>query len=151
MKRCAGFTLVELIFVMAIIGILSATALPLYRTIQQRAYGSEASVMLKRIVDGEIMYFLDNESFFPEIGNTVNIWHDASDPSTADIQRTKDALKIAIPTGHFLDFSITNTPENNCIVTITSSTNRALFQGGYRGIMSTIDSDGKVLTSPILP
>lgn len=134
--------MVELLVVIAILGIMSVTALPLYRTFQQRAYGSEAALMLKRILDAEIMYFLENETFFPN-GSTINIYHN-DDPGKAEISQIKDAIKITIPVGHFLDFTIT-ADANTCSVTISSPQNSfPLFKNGDPFITGTVDTTGKI-------
>jgi prepilin-type N-terminal cleavage/methylation domain-containing protein len=63
MKRNRGFTLIEVVVVIAIVGILSATAIPFYNRYRQRTYGSEAQVMVKQIIDAEIAYYLENDTF----------------------------------------------------------------------------------------
>lgn len=60
--------MIELMVVVAIIGILATTGFQLYSTWVKRAYGSEAALTLKRILDGQIGYILENEDFFPEPG-----------------------------------------------------------------------------------
>jgi prepilin-type N-terminal cleavage/methylation domain-containing protein len=151
MRRRAGFTVIELMVVVAILGILAATAVPLFNIYQQRAYGSEAALMVKKILDGQIMYFLDNEKFFPDPGNSIQIYHDGTQKfngvdSPTVIQDTLDALKIKIPIGHFLDFQITNLPgvPPKCTVIINHYGNRALFKNGKTTIIGDLDNTGKV-------
>jgi len=145
MRKRAGFTLVELMVVVAILGILASTAVPLLTIYQQRAYGSEATLTLKSIIDGEIMYYLQNERFFPEDGTTtLNIFKN-DPPNKQEIQDVKDALNVHIPVGHNLTFQIQTFPADasgSCQVTISASFD--LFKGGVKQINGIVDSKGKV-------
>jgi prepilin-type N-terminal cleavage/methylation domain-containing protein len=143
MKKCAGFTLIELLVVIAILGIMAATAVPLYRTYQQRAYGSEATLMAKQILDAQIIYLLENDRFFPEIGESIEIYHDGTPPSADGVAKVKDALNITVPVGHFLDYSIKWMSEEEVMVAISSRNNSfPLFQNGSSFIAGILDKDG---------
>lgn len=144
MRRHAGFTLIELMVVVAILGILGATAMPILNIYQQRAYGSEAALMLKRILDAEIMYFLENEKFFPEDGTSIDIFKN-DPPTKQEIQDVKNALNIPIPVGHHLNFQIQTFPataDGFCQVTISASFN--IFKDGVKEINGTVDREGKI-------
>ena len=58
-----GFTLVELMVVVAIIGILSAIAIPNFKTYQAKAKTSEAKIQLASIYQSEISLQSDFDSF----------------------------------------------------------------------------------------
>lgn len=136
MRRQSGFTLLELMVTVLILGVLSATAIPFYHTWMQRAYGTEATLMMKQIMDGEIMYFLANDEFFPKGPDSiVTVMADGTPPDV--LSNVKDALHVAISTGHHLDYTIqrhtTSKNEKLCLVTIDSSPPPGfpgLFPGG---------------------
>ncbi|MDT7043543.1 type IV pilin protein [Candidatus Nitronereus thalassa] len=61
-----GFSLTELMIVVAIIGILAAIAIPNFMRYQARAKQSEAKSNLVAIHTGEIAYFAENNSYIDD-------------------------------------------------------------------------------------
>jgi prepilin-type N-terminal cleavage/methylation domain-containing protein len=59
LKRQAGFTLVELMVVVAIIGLLSAVAVPNFKKYQAKAKMSEAKLQLSALYTAEAAFFSD--------------------------------------------------------------------------------------------
>ena len=77
MNKQTGFTLLELLVTLSIVGILAGTAMPVYNTWQSRARGTEAAIMIKQIMEGQILYFLEHDKFFPEDeeDTSIEIYH----------------------------------------------------------------------------
>jgi Tfp pilus assembly protein PilE len=57
LRRASGFTLLELMIIVAIVGILGAVAIPAYQRYLRRSRSAEAPPQLKRIFDGAKGYF----------------------------------------------------------------------------------------------
>ncbi len=63
LKKQKGFSLVELMVVVAIIGILSALAVPRFRTFQAKAKQAEAKNNLKHIYTLQMSYYGEHEVY----------------------------------------------------------------------------------------
>jgi prepilin-type N-terminal cleavage/methylation domain-containing protein len=147
MRGARGFTLLELMVVVAILGVLAATAVPLIGVYRQRASGSEAQAMVKQILDAEIMYYLEHNQFFPD-NATYTITHPGGQSPGNAQQEIMDNLNVSIPTGHKLDFSITGINVGgggSSLVTISSYQNSfPIFANGDTFIRGTVDKNGKI-------
>src|SRR5437773_844415 len=85
MKGDRGFTLIELMIVVAIIGILAAIAIPNFMTYQAKARQSEAKVNLGGLFTTATSYFAENNTFSVPTANSLgylpagniryNIWY----------------------------------------------------------------------------
>ena len=63
MKKTKGFTLVELVIVIVIVGILSVVAVPIYRGYTRKAMATEGKALLGTIQTSEKVYFAEFASF----------------------------------------------------------------------------------------
>ena len=149
MKRQTGFTLIELMVVIAIVGILAATAVGFQAKYRERTVGSEALVMMKQLLEAEIIYFLAHNEFFPKGGDLdIWVWNNGAATSAVDQQRALEGLKVAIPTSHLLDFHVQRDlggdPAGSPVtIEISSAGNFNLFPGVPR-IRGTVDKKGKI-------
>ncbi|HYW05291.1 MAG TPA: type IV pilin protein [Gammaproteobacteria bacterium] len=82
--RTRGFTLLELMVVLAIIGILSMLAIPRYQRYVQKAHRSSAVAALSDLATQEEQYYLDNQAYTTSLG-ALHRSADAADMYTLSI------------------------------------------------------------------
>ena len=90
MRTKKGFTLVELLMVIVIIGILAAIAMPAFKAIKEKSLDREAKASLALVQAAEKIYRMEVGFYYPASGATPT-----STNVVADINRD---LKLSLPT-----------------------------------------------------
>jgi len=67
-KHAAGFTLIELMIVIAILGILTAVAVPQYKQYVIRSNRAAAQAFMMSVASRETQYLLDARSYTSDLG-----------------------------------------------------------------------------------
>ena len=107
-----GFTLIELMIVVAIIGILAAVAIPAFINYMLKAKTTESALNIDRIFEGATVYF-DEEHAFKNDPNAVmthyqpgaQVWTPAGDPSEVKFIASLQLTGWATPEWQALVFS----------------------------------------------
>ena len=96
-----GFTLVELLIVIIIIGILATMAVPQYQKMVEKAKQAEMLPILRSIINAEQMYYMQNGKFVP----SDTSWNYTKLISTnADAVALVEALGIDMPVSSKNDY-----------------------------------------------
>ena len=80
MKR-KGFTLVELVIVIAILGILAGVAIPAYANLQDDARSSQVQATLGSFRSALSIYYAKNKGAWPTLANLSTLFADGNIPT----------------------------------------------------------------------
>jgi prepilin-type N-terminal cleavage/methylation domain-containing protein len=70
-RKEEGFTLIELMIVIAIIGILAAIAIPQFSAYRTRSYNSAAQADLRNAATAQEAYFVDEQTYCNDTGTLI--------------------------------------------------------------------------------
>ena len=133
---------------LAIVGMLTATAMPFYGTMRQRAITTEAKMTAQNIMDAQVAFFLENNKFYHTGDKSIDILHDTS-PHDNDLNDIAKKLHITIPVVHRINYSFrtTNIPNNESFTLIITSDGGFEFFNGVTAIIYEINKDGVITTA----
>ncbi|KPV97249.1 Fimbrial protein precursor [Pseudoalteromonas sp. P1-9] len=108
MKKIAGFTLIELMVVVAIIGILTAIAYPSYVDYLYKGSRAEAMSSLLDIANRQEQFYADNHKYTASLSDLGVI--STSDSGLFTLTLTSDGSSFSV-TASPLDYPATKDPE----------------------------------------
>jgi len=112
MKKTTGFTLIELMIVVAIIGILAAVTYPSYQNYVTKARRSDAQQLMLDIVNREEQHLLDIRNYTTN-PNTLAVSKDDWTCDTDSCDNKFYAVTIAIAAGPPPTFTVTAVPQGS--------------------------------------
>jgi len=109
-----GFTLIELMIVVTIIGILVTIAIPSYRDYGVRATRSVGHAELLKAVSRQEQYFINNKSYTADLtalGYPASPYY-INDQGQAQATATNSVYAITATSASSNEFTVTATPQN---------------------------------------
>lgn len=115
MRKASGFTLVELMVVVAIIAILASVAMPSYERYIQRSRRAEAQSLMLSVVNKEQQYLLDARQYTDVLGAgglaiAQQGW-DCTQDASKTCTNTYYNVTVTLNAGPPPSFTVTGTPK----------------------------------------
>lgn len=99
-KNEKGFTLIELMIVIAIIGILAAIAIPQFSAYRTRSYNSAAQADLRNAATAQEAYQVDNQTYCQTIGTLVGATYGLYTSANVSLSAAATAQTYTITASH---------------------------------------------------
>jgi type IV pilus assembly protein PilA len=94
-KNEKGFTLIELMIVIAIIGILAAIAIPQFSAYRTRSYNAAAEADVRNLATAEEAYYTDNLTYSANVGTLRGAAYGFSQSANVTLTATSVAASPA--------------------------------------------------------
>jgi type II secretory pathway pseudopilin PulG len=129
--------------VIAILGILAVTAIPLQGIYRQKAYGAQATAVAKQLTDAEIMYYLEHNTFVPDEGEPPIQIEREADESDANVIKIRTELNLPLTLNNYFSYYIYNNPADKCVI-IQIVAPFVLYNNGHPYVFVRVFSDGRI-------